>query len=96
MDEQQLSALKPELDQFLDQFGPLFGAEGNHTHARLFVEGLLYGRRSHFEVRPINSTIAVQDHLSEILLRSIASTRASGTPHLTCRGHLQFPQHRAT
>jgi SRSO17 transposase len=43
MDEQQLSALKPELDRFLDHFAPLFGAEGNHVHARRFVQGLLHG-----------------------------------------------------
>jgi SRSO17 transposase len=50
MDEQQLSALKPELDQFLDRFVPLFGAEGNQTHARRFVEGLLHrGERRNAE-----------------------------------------------
>jgi hypothetical protein len=43
MDEQQLSALKPELDQFLDQFAPLFGGEGDQAHARRFVEGRLHG-----------------------------------------------------
>jgi SRSO17 transposase len=43
MDEQQLLALKPELDQFLDGFLPLFGWEGNQGHARRFVEGLLHG-----------------------------------------------------
>jgi SRSO17 transposase len=43
MDEQQLLALKPELDQFLDRFVSLFGAEGNQAHARRFVEGLLHG-----------------------------------------------------
>jgi SRSO17 transposase len=43
MDEQQLLALKPELDRFLDRFAPLFGAEGNQAHARRFVQGLLRG-----------------------------------------------------
>ena len=43
MDEQQLMALKPELDRFLDRFAPLFGGEGNQGHARRFVEGLLHG-----------------------------------------------------
>jgi SRSO17 transposase len=42
MDEQQLLALKPELDRFRDRFAPLFGAEENHTHARCFVQGLLH------------------------------------------------------
>ena len=41
MDEQQLLALKPELDQFLDRFAPLFGVEQNQAHARCFVQGLL-------------------------------------------------------
>ncbi len=41
MDEQQLLALKPELDRFLDRFAPLFGAEENQAHARCFVQGLL-------------------------------------------------------
>ena len=50
MDEQQLLALKPELDQFLDRFLPLFGWEGNHAHARRFVEGLLHrGERRNAE-----------------------------------------------
>jgi SRSO17 transposase len=50
MDEQQLSALKPELDQFLNQFLPLFGGEGNQAHARRFVEGLLHrGERRNTE-----------------------------------------------
>jgi len=43
MDEQQLLALKPELDLFLDRFAPLFGGEGNQGHARRFVEGLIHG-----------------------------------------------------
>ena len=43
MDEQQLLALKPELDCFLDRFAPLFGPEGNQAHARRFVQGLLHG-----------------------------------------------------
>jgi hypothetical protein len=43
MDEQQLLALKPKLDRFLDRFNPLFGGEGNPAHARRFVEELLYG-----------------------------------------------------
>lgn len=43
MDEQQLEALKPELDRFLDRYTPLFGHDGNQTHARRFVQGLLRG-----------------------------------------------------
>jgi SRSO17 transposase len=43
MDEQQLKALKPELDRFLDHYAPLFGHEGNQVHARRFVQGLLRG-----------------------------------------------------
>jgi len=43
MDEQQLLALKPELDRFLDQFVPLFGRDENQAHARRFVQGLLHG-----------------------------------------------------
>ena len=43
MDEQQLLALKPELDRFLDRFAPLFGPDGNQAHARRFVQGLLRG-----------------------------------------------------
>jgi SRSO17 transposase len=42
MDEQQLLALKPELDRFLDRFAPLFGVEQNQTHARRFVQGLFH------------------------------------------------------
>jgi SRSO17 transposase len=50
MDEQQLLALKPELDRFLDRFAPLFGAEQNQTHARCFVQGLLHqGQRRNSE-----------------------------------------------
>lgn len=41
MDEQQLLRLKPELDQFLDRFAPLFGREENQNHSRQFVQGLL-------------------------------------------------------
>jgi len=43
MDEQQLLALKPELDRFLDRFALLFGRDENQAHARRFVQGLLYG-----------------------------------------------------
>ena len=43
MDEQQLLALKPELDRFLDRFAPLFGLDANQAHARRFVQGLLRG-----------------------------------------------------
>jgi SRSO17 transposase len=43
MDEQQLLALKPELDCFLDRFTRLFGLDGNQAHARRFVQGLLRG-----------------------------------------------------
>lgn len=48
MDEQQLLALKPELDRFLDRFAPLLGRDENQAHARRFVQGLLHGgeRRS--------------------------------------------------
>ena len=50
MDEQQLLALKPELDRFLDRFAPLFGVEQNHRHARCFVQGLLHqGERRNSE-----------------------------------------------
>jgi SRSO17 transposase len=50
MDEQQLLALKPELDHFLDALLPLFGWEGNQAHARRFVEGLLHrGERRNAE-----------------------------------------------
>jgi SRSO17 transposase len=50
MDEQQLLALKPELDRFLDRFAPLFGAVENQTHARCFVQGLLHqGERRNSE-----------------------------------------------
>jgi SRSO17 transposase len=50
MDEQQLLALKPELDRFLDRFAPLFGVEENRTHARCFVQGLLHqGERRNSE-----------------------------------------------
>ena len=50
MDEQQLLALKPELDRFLDHFAPLFGTEQNQTHARSFVQGLLHqGERRNSE-----------------------------------------------
>jgi hypothetical protein len=38
MDEQQLTALKPELNQFGEQFLPLFGGEGNQAHARRLIE----------------------------------------------------------
>lgn len=43
MDEQQLLALKPELDRFLDRFTPLFGRDENQAHARRFIQGLLRG-----------------------------------------------------
>jgi SRSO17 transposase len=50
MDEQQLLALKPELDRFLGRFAPLFGVEHNQTHARCFVQGLLHqGERRNSE-----------------------------------------------
>jgi SRSO17 transposase len=50
MDEQQLLALKPELDRFLDRFVPLFGAAENQSHARCFVQGLLHqGERRNTE-----------------------------------------------
>jgi SRSO17 transposase len=50
MDEQQLLALKPELDRFLDQFAPLFGREENQAHMRRFVQGLLHsGERRNAE-----------------------------------------------
>ena len=40
-DEQQLLQLKPELERFLEQYAPRFGAEPNQ--ARRFVQGLLRG-----------------------------------------------------
>ena len=43
MDEQQLLALKPELDRFLDRYAPLFGRGENQAHARRFLQGLLRG-----------------------------------------------------
>jgi len=43
MDEQQLLALKPELDQFLDRYVPLLAGDENRVHARRFVQGLLRG-----------------------------------------------------
>src|SRR5438309_2271356 len=48
MTEQELLALKPELDRFLEGYAPLFGRPENGRHARLFVQGLLGGaeRRS--------------------------------------------------
>jgi SRSO17 transposase len=50
MDEQQLLALKPELDRFLEHFAPLFGREGNFAHAHRFVQGLLHrGERRNAE-----------------------------------------------
>jgi SRSO17 transposase len=50
MDEQQLLALKPQLDRFLDRFAPLFGAEQNQAHAHCFVQGLLHqGERRNSE-----------------------------------------------
>jgi SRSO17 transposase len=50
MDEQQLLALKPELDRFLDRFAPLFGTGQNQSHARCFVQGLLHqGERRNSE-----------------------------------------------
>jgi SRSO17 transposase len=50
MDEQQLLALKPEFDRFLDRFVPLFGTEQNRAHARCFVQGLLHqGERRNSE-----------------------------------------------
>jgi SRSO17 transposase len=50
MDEQELLALKPELDLFLDRFAPLFGVEQNQAHARSFVQGLLHqGERKNSE-----------------------------------------------
>jgi SRSO17 transposase len=50
MDGQQLLALKPELDRFLDQFAPLFGRDENEAHARHFIQGLLHGgERRHTE-----------------------------------------------
>jgi SRSO17 transposase len=50
MDEEQLLALKPELDLFLDRFAPLFGHPQNQAHARRFVQGLLHkGQRRNVE-----------------------------------------------
>ena len=51
MDEQQLLALKPELDQFPDRFLPLFGWGATTPHARRFVEGLLHrGERRNADI----------------------------------------------
>jgi SRSO17 transposase len=44
MTEQELLALKPELDRFLAEYAPLFGQEENARHAVCFVQGLLDGR----------------------------------------------------
>src|SRR5690349_17330195 len=44
MTEQELLALKPELDRFLAEYAPLFGRDENARHARRFVQGLLDGR----------------------------------------------------
>jgi SRSO17 transposase len=50
MDGQQLRALKPELDRFLDRYAPLFGRDENQAHARRFVQGLLHkGERRNSE-----------------------------------------------
>ncbi len=50
MDGQQLRALKPELDRFLDRYAPLFGRDENQAHARRFVRGLLHqGERRNIE-----------------------------------------------
>jgi SRSO17 transposase len=50
MDGQQLRALKPELDRFLDRYAPLFGRDENQAHARRFVQGLLHkGERRNTE-----------------------------------------------
>ena len=48
MDVQALRQFKPELDQFLERYAPLFGREATQQHARRFVQGLLLGgdRRS--------------------------------------------------
>src|SRR5262249_28135262 len=43
MDEQQLLALKPELDRFLDQLAPIFGRAEDQAHMRRIVQGLLHG-----------------------------------------------------
>lgn len=44
MTEQELLALKPELDRFLAEYAPLFGQQENARHAACFVQGLLDGR----------------------------------------------------
>jgi SRSO17 transposase len=50
MDGQQLRALKPELDRFLERYAPLFGRDENQAHARRFVQGLLHkGERRNIE-----------------------------------------------
>jgi SRSO17 transposase len=43
MTEQELLALKPELDRFLAEYAPLFGQKENARHAACFVQGLLDG-----------------------------------------------------
>ena len=44
MTEQELFALKPELDRFLAGYAPLFGRHEHVRHASCFVRGLLDGR----------------------------------------------------
>lgn len=44
MDAEQLLALKPELDAYLDRYAPLFGREETQGNARRFLQGLLLGR----------------------------------------------------
>jgi len=48
MDVQALRRIKPELEQFLERYAPLFGQEEAQVHANRFVQGLLLGgeRRS--------------------------------------------------
>ena len=41
MDVNELRSLRPELDGLMERYLPLFGREENHSHASIFVQGLL-------------------------------------------------------
>lgn len=77
MDAKQLQRLKPELDEFLDRYVPLFGPEGNGDHARQFVQGLLAsGERRNVENIAENMAGGVVRSLQKF----IGQGRWSGTP----------------
>ena len=85
MDEQQLLALKSELDLFLDRFAPLFGGKGNQGHARRFVEGLIHGgerRNAENIAQAMNGgpVLVASLHQQRRLVRSRASRRTSPLP----------------